>query len=159
MNNQPSPQMPTSDEINERIKTAVQSHRIKLRLLNTVACVFGFLALATSVFIVMFYAIKYMPKQRELLQQARAIANSPSNPNAPAMSTEDLLRNEVVLTYVASTGVTIVAVAVGLLGLGTLILLTVVILSRRVALNRINASLGQISKQLQEMQKPSGNPL
>jgi len=36
--------------------------------------------------------------------------------------------------------------------LGTLTLLTVVILNRRVALNQINVSLAQISKQLQNLQ-------
>jgi hypothetical protein len=50
-----------------------------------------------------------------------------------------------------------VALAVGVLGLGTLILLMVVILNRRVALNQINASLAQISKQLRELQTERGS--
>ena len=45
-----------------------------------------------------------------------------------------------------------VALSVGVLGLGTLTLLTVVILNRRVALNQINVSLAQISRQLQDLQ-------
>jgi hypothetical protein len=47
----------------------------------------------------------------------------------------------------------VVAAAVGLLGLGTLTLLTVVILNRRVALNQINMSLAEISSQLRELEK------
>jgi len=70
--------------------------------------------------------------------------------------TDQILRNEVVLTYVASMGVTLVASAVGALGLGTLILLTVVVLNRRVTLNQVNASLAQISDQLRELQAGPG---
>ena len=50
------------------------------------------------------------------------------------------------------------AVAVGASGLGTLILLTVVVLNRRIALNQINANLAQISNQLRELQAGRGGP-
>ncbi len=39
-----------------------------------------------------------------------------------------------------------------------LILLTVVILNRRVALTQVNASLAEISRQLRELQKACGDP-
>jgi hypothetical protein len=55
-------------------------------------------------------------------------------------------------------GVTVVAIAMGLLGLGTLILLTMVVLNRRVALNQINDSLVQISNQLRKLQTERGGP-
>ena len=62
------------------------------------------------------------------------------------------------LTYIASTQATGAALAVAVLGLGTLSLLTVVILNRRIALNQINDSLVQISKQLRELQTERGSP-
>ena len=58
---------------------------------------------------------------------------------------------------VTTAGTVVLAAAVGLLGLGTLTLLTVVILNRRVALNQINASLAGISSQLRELQKTCGS--
>ena len=45
-----------------------------------------------------------------------------------------------------------VAVSVGLLGLGTLVLLAVVVLGRRATLQQVNANLAQISTQLKELQ-------
>ena len=58
---------------------------------------------------------------------------------------------------VTTAGTVVLAAAVGLLGLGTLTLLRVVILNRRVALNQINASLAGISSQLRELQKTRGS--
>jgi len=52
----------------------------------------------------------------------------------------------------------VVALSVGLLGLGLLILLTVVVLNRRATLNRINVSLAQISNQFRAMQNARGGP-
>jgi len=166
MNPQSNPPTPDALAINQRVKTAVHSHRIKLRVLTTAAFVFGFVAIAASLFIVWFYMIFYMPKQREMLnwsqkaaEQGRTSADTAENgekrtENLPR--TDQILRNEVVLTYVASMGVTLVASAVGALGLGTLILLTVVVLNRRVTLNQVNASLAQISDQLRELQAGPG---
>ena len=160
MNHQPNPPTPDAGAINELVKTAVHSHRIQLRVLTTVAFVFGFAAIATSIFIVWFYLMLYMPKQRVMLddsqktvEQARTITDSTE---AGVKRMHGLLESEIFMTYVVSMGVMVVALAVGVLGVGTLILLTVMILNRRVALNQINASLTQISNQLLEMQTERG---
>ena len=168
MNPQLTRPAPDAGAINQRVKAAVHSHRIKLRVLTTVAFAFGFVAIATSIFIVWFYVIMYMPKQREMLngskqaaEQARTNAGAAQQGVKPADNlprAEEFLRNEVVLTYVLSMGVTVVALAVGALGLGTLVLLTVVVLNRRVTLSQINASLAQISQQLRELQTARGGP-
>jgi hypothetical protein len=162
MNHQPNPPTPDAGAINELVKTAVHSHRIKLRVLNTVAFVFGFVAIATSIFIVCCYLMFYLPKQRVILQDVfskRTVEQARTNTDSikdEVKRMHGLLGSEVVMTYALSIGVMIVALAVGVLGLGTLILLTVVILNRRVALSRINANLTQISKQLREMQTEHG---
>src|SRR5271169_2365341 len=67
MNHQPNPSPPNADAINELVKSAVHSHRIKLWVLTKAAFVFGFVAIATSIFIVTFYLVMYLPKQREML--------------------------------------------------------------------------------------------
>ena len=163
MNPQLNPPTPDAGAINQRVKAAVHAHRIKLRVLSTVAFAFGFVAIATSIFIVWFYVIMYLPKQREMLQDSKKRAVEMGRTNAASAQqgvkpVDNLLKTEVVLTWVLSMGVTVVALAVGALGLGTLVLLTVVVLNRRVTLNQINASLAQISQQLRELQTARGGP-
>jgi len=151
--NQPTPGM---GAINERVKTAVNAHRVKLRVLTSAAFVFGFVAVVVSIFIVWFYLFMYLPKQRQMLYDSEKAAQQAKS---AASSVEDNVKEinkfmgaEVLLTHVVSMGVTIVALSVGVLGLGMLVLLSVVILNRRVALNQINTSLAQISQQLRELQ-------
>jgi hypothetical protein len=156
MNDPHNPPTPDTGAINEQVKSAVQSHRIKLRVLTTVAFVFGFVAIAASVPIASWWL-------RELPMQNLLVADLP-NPGAAAASrantgsVEDRLtlleravRGEAFLTHMASTQATGLALAVAVLGLGTLILLTVVVLNRRIALKQINDSLVQISNQLREL--------
>lgn len=161
MKPQPNSPAPNAGAINELVKTAVRSHRIKLRVLNTAAFVFGFVAVAASIFTVTFYVIMFLPKQRETIemsQKAAELARTNTGSAAELVKrTDNILATEVTLTYVTSMGVTVVASAVGALGLGTLILVTVVILNRRVALSQINANLTQISNQLRELQTGHGN--
>jgi Na+/citrate or Na+/malate symporter len=161
MNYQPNPPMPDPGAINQRVKAAVHSHRIKLRWLTTAAFVFGFVAIATSIFIVWFYLNICLPKQKAMFDASQKAVEqaktSTDSAEAGVKRIDNLLRDEVVLTYVLSVGVTLVALAVGALGLGTLILLTVVVLNRRATLNQINASLAQISNQLRELQTTRGS--
>ncbi len=161
MNDQPNPPMPDAGAINERVKTAVHSHRIKLRVLTAAAFVFGFVAVAASIFIVWFYLIFILPKQREMLYDSqKTVEQAKTNTEsaeAGVKRIDNILRLQAVMTYVVSTELTGVALAVGVLGLGTLTLLTVVVLNRRVTLNQINASLAQISNQLRELQTARGS--
>jgi hypothetical protein len=90
---------------------------------------------------------------QKAVEQAKTGADSAE---ASVKRIDNFLRTEVILTYVISAGVTVVAFAVGALGLGTLILLAVVVLNRRVTLNQINASLAQISNQLRDLQTARG---
>ena len=165
MNDQSTSPTPDANAINEHVKMAVNSHRIKLRVLTTAAFVFGFLALITGFVITWIYPIRVLPKQRELVQRAETLlVYYRTNDVAAARGNEvgkeigQLLAVEVMVGNVTTAGTAIVALAVGLLAFGTLLLLTVVILSRRVALNQINASLAQISGQLRELQNARGSP-
>ena len=156
MNDPHNPPTPDAGAINELVKTAVHSHRIKLRVLTTAAFVFGFVAIAASIPIASFW-LHELPMQNEILQDfpnPKTVEQSrPNTESAEDRLTriERVTRQEAFLTHMASTQATGVALAVAVLGLGTLILLTVVVLNRRIALNQINDSLVQISNQLREL--------
>jgi hypothetical protein len=153
MNNPLNTPMPDAGAINERVKTVVHSHRIKLRVLTTVAFVFGFVAIVASIYLASFWMLS--------LRWENEVHKRLPKPNTE--SAEDGVRrleliigHEAFLTRLATTEATGVALAVAVLGLGTLILLTVVVLNRRVALNQINDSLLQISNQLRELKTVRG---
>ncbi len=156
MNDSQTPPTPDAGAINQLAGTAVHSHRIKLRVLTTAAFVLGFVAIAASIPIAAWWL-------RELPMQNAMVGDLPSPGAVEAAkantgSVEDRLtrleravRGEAFLTHMASTQATGLALAVGVLGLGTLILLTVVVLNRRIALKQINDSLVQTSNQLREL--------
>jgi hypothetical protein len=157
-----STDIPSAGELNDRVSAAVRSHRTKIRALTALAFLFGFLAIAASVVIVFFYLIFYLPKQKQLLHDAEvAVQQAKNNPSTGEASLEKTVKRidqflgaQIVMTHVTSIGTTMVAVMVGILGLGTLVLLSVVVLNRRITLSQINLSLAQISTQLREL-RPS----
>ena len=62
------------------------------------------------------------------------------------------------MTTAIGVGTALVAGSVGLLGLGTLLLVSLVLINRRVALRQISVSLADISLQLKQLQHPTGPP-
>jgi len=153
---------PDAGAINELVKTAVHSHRIKLRVLTAAAFVFGFVAVAASILIASL-CLHQWPWQSEILKDLPYPKTmEQAKPNTESAEDrlnriERIIHQEAFMTRMASTEAAGVALAVAVLGLGTLILLTVVVLNRRVALNQINASLVQISNQLRELQTERGS--
>ncbi|HEY2952986.1 MAG TPA: hypothetical protein VGK40_10405 [Verrucomicrobiae bacterium] len=145
--------------ITERVTAAVRSHRIKIRVLTGVAFLFGFLAIATSILLVWSYLIFYLPKDKTLMRDAEVAAHQArTGPPGEQVSVEEAVKRidtflgaQMVFTHFISMATTVLAVAVGVLGVGTLILLTVVILNRRATLNQLNASLAQISDELRAL--------
>jgi uncharacterized membrane protein len=163
MNHQTNPPTSNAGAINELVKAAVHSHRIILRVLTTAAFVFGFVAIAASM-LVASLCLHQWPWQSEILKDLpypKTVDQAKPN-TEPAEDRlkriERIIHQEAFMTRMASTEATGVALAVSVLGLGTLILLTVVILNRRIALNQINNSLAQISNQLRELQAGRGGP-
>lgn len=151
MNNQPDNPLPNIAALNERITSGVQSHRVKIRLLTSVAFLFGFLAIATSILLVWCYLFLYLPKDKQLMRDAANFAAGQRSTEDAVKRIDNFLGAQILMTHVISMATTIVAIAVGVLGLGTLVLLTVVMLNRRATLSQINASLAQISNQLREL--------
>lgn len=149
--------------LNERVAETVRGHQRRLRLLTCAAFVFGFLAIAASVAIASAYFILYRPKQMQLLRDVTTAAQEARPDNGATPNGQPTRRNldfpsvQATMTHVLSFGTMMVAVSVGLLGTGTLVLLAVVVLSRRTTLQRINSHLAQISAQLKELQPAKTN--
>ena len=146
--------------IHDRVTAAVRSQATKTRILTSIAFLFGFLAVTASVLFVCAYLVLYLPKQKQILRNAEAVAQSArpvaggkeeSVPEA-IKRIDQFLGVEIILTHVVSMGMTAIAIMVGVLALGTLVLLTIVVLNRRATLHQINVSLAQISSQLRELQ-------
>ena len=160
--NRMSTDTPSAAELNDRVSAALRSHRTKIRALTALAFLFGFLTIAASIVIVFFYLIFYLPKQKQLLHDADvAVQQAKNNPTAGEAALESAVKRidqflgaQILMTHVTSIGTTTVAVMVGVLGLGTLVLLSVVVLNRRITFGQINTSLAQISAQLREL-RPS----
>ena len=153
--------LPDASVIHERVTASVRSHRRTIRMLTSVAFFLGFLSVVASVVIVSNYFVFYRPKEKQLLRDvtlAAQEAKTNPTPQEPAGSSPKLSFDypsvQATMTYFHSVVITFLAVAMGLLALGTLVLLVVVVLNRRATLGQINASLAQISSQLRELQPP-----
>jgi len=157
---------PDASAINERVTATVRTHQLKIRLLTGAAFLLGFLSVAASVLIVSTYFVSYRPKEKQLLREVTLAAEAAkATPAAAQGAAGDSPRLkfyypsvQATMTYFHSLVITFMAVAMGLLALGTLVLLAVVVLSRRATLSQINASLTQISLQLKELQPPPRRP-
>jgi len=155
MNSQSNQPLPDSEQLNQRIATAVRSHRIKLRVLTGVAYLFGISAILASLRLVWLWRAVYWPMQEHLMKQIEAAGPATAATSADTLKRiNELLDQETLHTAMVSMGAAAVALSVAVLGLGMLVLVTVVVLNRRVTLNQINASLAQISSQLRDLQRP-----
>jgi hypothetical protein len=157
--NQPIDQTssPEASVINERITAAIHARHRKIHFFMGVAIGTGFLALMAGVFIFLFYLHKYEPAHREMMDTAKQL--EVENAHSEQTTLPDgykrvlaLQRTHIFMTHVVSVGVIVTAGCLAVLGMGTLVLLTVIMLNRRATLSQINVSLAQISSQLKEMQ-------
>ena len=135
------------------------------RVLTGAAFSLGFLAIVASLLLVSAYFILYRPKQVQLLRDFSATAQAATtNPPSGQPPKDDSPRQrydfphiQVTMMHVLSFGTMLVTVSVGLLALGTLVMLALVIVQRRATLNQLNTSLIQISSQLKELQLRENN--
>ena len=152
-----------SDELNPldlhgQVAAAVRSHRLKMRLLTSIAFIVGLVAVATAVVLVWSYLILYLPKYKQIARDAGATFARTHNAATETTPRDQLLGGQIALSHVTTVGVTILSVGVGILGLGTFTLALVVTLNRRLTLNQLQTSLAQISNQLRELQNPRASP-
>lgn len=134
---------------------AVQSHRRKIQAFTIAAFTLGFLAVAASITIVTLNEMYVRPRQEMLARQSRELAwpggETAGNRSDPQNVQARILALEIQAMSVVSIGSMMVAGSVGLLGLGTLLLVAAVSLNRRATLHQVNASLAHISAQLGEL--------
>jgi len=154
MNQHPS-HSTDQNAVHERVAIAVKSHQRKIRVLTIAAFAFGFLSVAASISIVTLNYLYVVPKQKALIAASGKLAwpdNKDDAADVPAQNTVQakLLALEIQMVSIVSLGSMMVAGSVGLLALGTVVLVTVVILDRRATLNQVSASLAKISDQLRE---------
>jgi hypothetical protein len=165
--------IPEFSALDERVTTAVATHQRRIRVLTGIAWALGILSFAASVAIVLTYFSAYLPKQMQLLQEVSHTRPPAAEATGAVSPQVDLLYRgpevagpkpafdyasvQATMTHAVSIGTMLIAIAVGLLALGTLVLLIVVWLTRRAALNQIQISLAQISGQLQALRPPAGS--
>jgi len=131
-------------------------------MLTGTALLCGFISIIASFAIVAGYFVLYRPKQMQLMQDfgAKVEQVSPATaatpPGASARARYDFPHIQVIMTHALSFGTMLIAVAVGFLSAGTIIMLALVVLQRRATLQQINVGLAQISDQLKQLQ-PRGN--
>ncbi|MDB6026052.1 MAG: hypothetical protein JWM68_2275 [Verrucomicrobiales bacterium] len=168
MNENKSSNPVTSDisSISERVASAVRAQKRTMGILTGAAFSFGFATIIASVIIVAGYFLLYQPKQNHLLKLAKEAAQAqsagtryipPANENSSRGEPKPVDIPFLILTntHALGIGIMLVAAAVGLLALGTVVTLTLVVVQRRATLNQINLSLAQISSQLKELQPPN----
>jgi hypothetical protein len=161
------PEHPPADPgaIKGRVIAALRSHRLKIRLLSTGAFLFGFLALASSIGLAWSYFNFVLPRQTQMLEESEAfVQRSGTNSVAEPLAAQEAIQRidrallmQISVSRTIGVGTSMLAVAVGALGLGTLVLLLVSILSRRATLTQLNAGLAEISSQLRDLRTSRGD--
>ena len=154
MNSNPSSSQADNGALHAQVSAAIHAHRRKIHALTATAFALGFLAVAASIAIVILNEMYVTPKQQKLAKDSRSLAWPAGSDPGANPSTDNIqariLSLEIDMMRVVSISSMIVAGSVALLGLGTLVLVTAVMLNRRATLNQINANLAQISAQLRD---------
>src|ERR1051325_4024361 len=134
MKNDPPKPTPDPEEtqMQERILGAVHQQQLHGRWLAGLALMLGLVSIAASIGIVSFYFVFYRPKEKELLRDLPGVIYNSSS-NAANQGEErvprphyDPVRAHLFMTFVIGVGTALVAGSVGLLGLGTLLVVTLV---------------------------------
>ena len=142
---------------------AVEKYARRTRNLTLLVLIIGTLSLLASLLLVSGFWVVYKPKQQQLMKELGALAaeNLAAEHRArEAGSSPRALQDrfpgiQVYFNYGIWTALILLSTAVGLLGLGTLTLLSLILVNRRIALEEVSRQLAEISNQLRN---PSRNP-
>lgn len=146
----------------QQVMDTLRRQQRRLRWLTATAVVLWSLAVLTSVGVLVFYAVFYAPKERQILddygtyghlrERSGLVTESEAAASRPPTLEEKANGLQFTMSYVMMKVVLSVAVSVIILSCGTLATLLLVIFNRRVTLGQINHSLAQISQQLKALQ-------
>lgn len=147
---------PNFSELSNRVNAGVSLHQRKIRALAAAAFAFGFLTIVASIVVITLYTMFYQPKQNYLLKQVLSAAQAKqaaatSSDKTAAPPTPDIGAAQVTLTAALSYGVMFLAIAIGCLAIGTIVMVTLIVVQRRATLSHISTSLAQISEQLKAL--------
>ena len=173
-------QTPENDTRNAQILHAIRSHESKGRLLTGIALTISLLSIVAGIAIAWFQFAMLEPKEREILlaytQHAQpsewttnmfhkmGVSDSEiasfyahrdaSGVNDTHLSQWELNRDmlHMDLTHDLGVALMLIAGAVALIGIGTIVTVIMVIVNRRITLRQINENLVQISLQLKKLE-------
>lgn len=157
-----------NSDLDRRILSAVAVSRWKSRVLSGFVLAGGLLSIAASLAVVAAYFIAYLPKERQIradyetLRQADAtLATSAVGPGGEEAFRTRMAVLDIVFgnTIAIAFCVMLVAAAVALLAIGTLVTHLIVFWHRRVTLGQVSASLERISGQLRILQLAGRVPI
>ncbi len=149
-----------TNELNDAVMKKLKSYRWKGRVLTGVALGVGLLSIVVGIILMWANTRVIFPQVQLLLQHSGAA--QPGTTNSMAQTNTDsamftlgdgnTVDRQVLVTLMMGKAMNVTSLSVALLGLGTLLTLSLVIFNRHVTLRQINASLAQISNQIRELQ-------
>ncbi|MDB6064745.1 MAG: hypothetical protein JWR26_953 [Pedosphaera sp.] len=166
--NQPMPDPSphgSSTEMNDAILKKLQSNRWKGQAFTVIALGVGLLSIAVGILIAWASSTMVTPMEHLLLRDYPSVLQQTdtnsmtANPTGakPMLTRAQLDWRHVQVTAAHGKVIILIAFAIALTGVGTLLTLILVIFNRRATLRQINASLAQISNQIKELQGSKGS--
>jgi hypothetical protein len=155
----------SSTEMNDAIMKKLQSSCWKGRAFTVIALGVGLLSIAAGIVIAWANSIQVTPAEHWLLQEYPGVLQHTDTNSLtvnPTGAIPPLTKGRLDWMHVQVTGahgkvIILLAFAIALTGVGTLLTLVLVIFNRRATLRQINASLAQISHQIKELQQGKGS--
>jgi hypothetical protein len=149
-----------ANELNDAVMKKLKSYRWKGRVLTGVALGVGLLSIVVGIILMWANTRVIFPQVQLLLQHSGAVqpgaTNSMTQTNTDSatftLGDGNTVNRQVLVTLMLGKAMNVTSLSVALLGLGTLLTLSLVIFNRHVTLRQINASLAQISNQIKELQ-------
>jgi hypothetical protein len=153
-----NPEPNDSSKMTDNIMRSLRSQQRTGRALIAIALILGILSIVASIGIAWANVVLVMPMQRLLLEDyPTAIQQSGKNSEGKKpLSREQLDWRHVQTTAAYGKAIFLTDASIALLAGGTLVILLLVIVNRRVALRQISVSLAQISQQIQELKLRQG---
>lgn len=139
------------NELNDAILNKIQLQDWKSRALTTIALFVGVLCIVAGVFLMWANTVVIFPAIEKLLKQNASTSHTNVEERLK-LRDGTVVDQQVLVTLMLGKSMYVMSREVALLGMGTLLTLSLIIFNRRVALRQINISLAQISAQIKELQ-------
>lgn len=135
----------TQPDPRQQVRDVLRRDRVRIRILTGVTVILWLAALGSTTALVWTSVVKLFPRLDKALQDAGKI---------PADHYQQI---ESTFAYVIGYGATFLAASVGVLALAALGTILLVFTARRATIRQVNATLIDISEQLKNLRKSSGD--